>query len=125
MADQRVEEIAPRHRRRPLGDLPQHLLGQVEILVGLHVLQRERHLVRRLLEEGGVRLRVLTGIGAGHRQGPDALPPHDQRNDDERPDAVRVGELLGGIGALGVEITAQQELLVLEYPSHVALVGRQ
>jgi len=98
-------------------------LERGDLLVGLHVLDGERDLGGRLLEERGIGLRVLAGGHAGHGQRADGDAPRDEGDDDEGPDAVGQGQVLGGELSLRRKVAAQQGTALLEHPSHVALVG--
>ena len=99
-------------------------LERCDLLVGLHVFDGQRDLVRDLAEEPGVRLRVLARIDAGDGQDADASAVHDQGNDDVGPHAVGIGLLIGGIVPFCSQVAAQEQLLSLEYPPHVAVVDR-
>jgi hypothetical protein len=122
VADQGIEEVRAGDRRRPLGDLPEHALRAVELLVGRHVRDGQRHLAGRLLQERHVGRRVLARDGAGHGERADAPAARDQRHDDEGPHAVGVRGILGGVDSLGRQVVPEQRPLVPEDPAHVALV---
>jgi hypothetical protein len=108
-----------------VGALPlQPRFQRGDLLVRLHVLDREGDLVGGLLEDPRVRLGVSVRGRAGDRQGADRSPSRDQRNDDVGPDAVGVRAVFHRVRALAGEVSAQPEPLLAEDLAHVTLVGR-
>ena len=92
-----------------------------DLLVGQHVLDRQRDLASDLLQEGDVGVGILGDGGAGHGQGAQAAPPHDERHDRERAHAIGQGLCLGRVLLLALEVTSNEWAPLLEHQAHVAL----
>ncbi len=93
-----------------------------DLLVGAHVLQRQRDLTRGLAEELGVGLRVLARVHAGHRERADGGAPGDERHDRIGADTVGASALLHRVLALAGQVLAHDRLLAPEHPPDVAVV---
>jgi hypothetical protein len=94
-----------------------------DLLVRHHVLDGEPDLVGGVLQEGDVRLVVLLGSRAGHRERADGAAARRHGDDDVGAHAVLERLLLGGVRAFPGEVAPEQWPLLLEHLPDVAFVG--
>src|SRR5262245_18145838 len=117
--------------------IPSNLLPKVEILLGqpvfqfgdllvsLHILNRERNLVSDFTEKIHVCRRILACLSTNNGEHADAVASHDQGNSAIRPHPLSREPYLIRILLLLFEVAMDKGLVVLKHPSKTALSTSQ
>ncbi len=105
--------------------LLQHCLQAVNLLVGLHILNRQCNLVRHFLQKTGILIRIPIPLLAHDAQQSDTLSLKSQGHDAHRLDTLCSEAALIGILLLFFKIAAHERSLMVEHPTAARLVAAE
>ena len=94
-----------------------------DLLVGQHVLDRERDLLTGLLEKPDILGRVLIRCRTPQEERPEGPVPRDERNDHVRANPTGQQHLVRRQLPLGLEVPSEEWLTVIQHPARPGAVA--